>query len=65
MIDIAFRIGRDVVAGSELARDLDRADDFERLAIDDDNALAGADIQKLLRRVRRECQVPRKRRLAF
>ena len=52
-VDIAFGIGRDMMAGSQNAGRLDRADDFERLAIDDGNAFAVADVEELLLRVRR------------
>src|SRR5437763_17179572 len=44
-IDIAFGIGRDVVARSQNAGRLDRAHHIERLAIDDANAFVTAHIQ--------------------
>src|SRR5439155_8856790 len=34
-VDIAFRIGGDVMAAADLARNLDRPCDLERLAVDD------------------------------
>ena len=62
---IAFRIGGDLVAAADHARHLDRADDLERLAIDDDDVVAVADVQELLLRIRRKRQVPRERRVGL
>ena len=45
--------------GAELARYLDHSDKFQRLAVHHRDALAGADIQELLRRVCGERQIAR------
>src|SRR5438128_7271355 len=58
-VDIAFRIGGDVMAPTDLARNLYRPSDLERLAIDDGDLLAVSDVQELLVRVRGQGQVRR------
>src|SRR5947209_5972406 len=62
-VDIAFRVGGDVMAAADLARNLDRPSDLERLAIDDGDLLAVSDVQELLVRVRGQGQVPRELRV--
>ena len=52
-----------MVAGAELARHLDLADDLERLAVDDGDGLAAADIEELLLRIGRQREVARERRV--
>src|ERR1043166_1644574 len=61
-VDVALGIGRAVRAPPELAWHLDPAHYFERLAVNDQNALAGADVEELLRCVGRERKVARERR---
>src|ERR1035438_628311 len=47
-VEISFRIGRDLMARSDNARRLNVAHNLQRLAINNVNAIATADIQKLL-----------------
>ena len=51
-VEVAFRVGRDVVAAAELLLHLHASHGFERLAVDDGDRLAAADIQELLLPVR-------------
>src|SRR5690242_3348997 len=43
-VDVALRVGGDLVSAADHARPLDRADDRQRLAVNDDDFLAAADV---------------------
>jgi hypothetical protein len=60
-VEISFRIDCNLMAPSDNARRLDVAYNLQRLAINNVNAIATADIQKLLGWVRRQRQVAGKR----
>ena len=59
-VEVALRIGCDVVAGAQDALRAERSENLERRAFDDHDAVAAADVQELLRRVRRQGQIARK-----
>src|SRR5207249_10886845 len=60
-IEIAFRIGRDLVARSTHARWFDVATNLELLAVANENAIAAADIEVLLAHIRTPRQIRSKR----
>src|SRR5262249_44404479 len=64
-VDVALRVGRNVVAAADLSGQLDAADDLHRLAIDDDDVVAVADVEELLIWIRRERQVTRELRVGL
>src|SRR5262245_20867718 len=49
------------MAGSNDARELDIADNLERLTIQNKDAVSAADIKELLLQVRKQCEIPGKK----
>jgi predicted enzyme related to lactoylglutathione lyase len=64
-VDVALRIGGDLVAAADHARNLDGPSDFERLASDDHDVVSVSNVQESLVRVRGQCQVSREGRVGF
>src|SRR6185503_9232431 len=64
-VDVALRVGRDVMAAADLSRQLDAADNLHRLAVDDDDVVAVADVEELLVGIGGERQVARKLRVGL
>src|SRR5213080_102492 len=64
-VDIPFRIDCDLVACSKNPRRLNIADNLQRLAIENENAISTADVKVLLVRIWRQREVARKRNVGL
>src|SRR5262249_18441978 len=64
-VDVALGVGGDEVAAADQAGNVDRADLVERLAVEDRDLLAVADIEELLLRIGRQGDVAGEQRAAL